>query len=111
MNKNIFSALLNAIVEAVTIVVFYPVFITKNANNLSNALKTRPLLARVNVSKNVRSHNQNCIFFSIALAAYIVIAIGNDVEIDMDLAMTALVILFAITLSRSWSLRGPFANC
>lgn len=110
MNQNIFSALLNAIVVAVMIVAFYSVFIAKNAGNLSDALTTRPLLAKANASKNFRTHNHSCIFVSIALAAYIVIAIGNDVEVDMDLAMTSLVILLSIMFARAWSLRKPLAR-
>jgi hypothetical protein len=105
MDQNIFFTLCNTIAATLTIVVFYPVFKAKGWEDLNDTLKTRPVLTKAVISKKSRSYNRTCIYFSIALAAYIVIAIGNDVEVDMDLAMTSLVILFAVTLARVWFLR------
>lgn len=105
MDQNIFFTLCNTIVATLTIVVFYPVFKAKDWEDLNDALKTRPVLTQAVISKNSRSYLRSYIYFSIALAAYVVIAIGNDVEIDMDLAMTSLIILFAITIARVWFLR------
>lgn len=105
MDQNIFFKRCNTIAAMMTIVVFYPVVKAKNWKDLNEALKTRPLLAKAVINKNPLSYNRACIFFSIALAAYIVIAIGNDVAVDMDLAMTSVAILFAITLARVWGLR------
>jgi hypothetical protein len=105
MDKNILFTLINTVAATLTMVMFYPVVKAKNVVDLNEALKTRPMLAKAIINKNSRSYNRTCIYFSIALAAYIVIAIGNDVEVDMDLAMTSLAILFSITLARVWFLR------
>ena len=110
MNQNILFTLCNAIFTTLSIAVLYPLFKTSTVIELHEALKIRPVLVKTVGNKNIRSHNQSCIFFSIALAAYVVIAIGNDVEVDIDLAITSLVILFAITFTKSWGLRKPLAN-
>lgn len=70
MDTNIFSALCNTIAATLTMVMFYPVAKAKNVVDLNDALKTRPLLAKVVINKNSRSYNRTCIYFSIALAAY-----------------------------------------
>ncbi|SDY97974.1 hypothetical protein SAMN04515617_1408 [Collimonas sp. OK242] len=105
MDQNIFFVRSNTVATTLTATTFYPVFTAKDVVELNEALKTRLVLAKAVINKNSHSYNRTCIYFSIALAAYIVIAIGNDVEVDMDLAMTSLVILFAIPLARVWFLR------
>ncbi|PUA19502.1 hypothetical protein [Glaciimonas sp. PCH181] len=105
MDKNIAFTLLNTIVGALTIVVFSPVFKARNMEDLVEALKTRPVLAKAVASKSSRNYIYSCIYLFISLVAYVVIAIGNDVEIDIDLAISTLVILLAITHARVWQLR------
>lgn len=105
MDQNIAFTLLNTIVVTLTIVVFYPVFKAMNTEDLNEALKTRSVLAKAVASKSSRSYIRSCIYFFISLVAYVVIAIGNDVEVDMDLAASSLLILFAITVARVWGLR------
>ncbi|SFI48736.1 hypothetical protein SAMN04515618_13014 [Collimonas sp. OK307] len=110
MNQHIFFILCNIVGATLIAIVFYPIFKAKTAPNLNEAFKTWPELAKITSNKYSRNYNRSCIYFSIALAAYVVIAIGNDVEVDLDLAMTSLVILFAVTFARVWSLRKPLAR-
>ncbi|WP_211468073.1 hypothetical protein [Collimonas silvisoli] len=105
MNQHISLTLCNTVGATLSIVAFYSAVKVKAVTELNQALKIRPMLVPAGASDTSRSYNRTCIYFSIALAAYIVIAIGNDVEVDMDLAMTSLVILFAVTLARVWFLR------
>jgi hypothetical protein len=105
MDQNIFFARSNAVATTLTATTFYPVFTVKDTADLNEALKTQPMLAKIVARKNSHSYIRCYAFFSITLTAYIVIAIINDVEIDIDLAMTSLVILLAITHPRMWRLR------
>ncbi|WP_211464559.1 hypothetical protein [Collimonas silvisoli] len=100
MDQNIFLARSNTVATTLTETTFYPVFTAKDVIDLSASFKSQPMLAKIVAHKSSHSYVRCYIFFSIALAAYIVIAIGNDVEVDMDLAMTSLVILFSITLAK-----------
>ncbi|NMM38587.1 MAG: hypothetical protein HHJ09_14005 [Glaciimonas sp.] len=105
MDHNIFFMLFNAIIATLVIVMFYPVFKAKHVQDLHEALKTRPVLAKTIARKNARSYLRSSIYFAISFVAYGVIAIGDEVEVDMDLATLSLLILFAITLARVWKLR------
>src|SRR5207244_1445560 len=87
------------------IFIFYPVFRAKNVEDLNEAIKVRPLLAKAVARKASRSYIRSSIFFVISFVVYGVIAIGSDVEVDMDLATLSLVIGFAIVFFRVWKLR------
>lgn len=110
MDHNTFFTLFNSIVAALTIAVFYPVFKAKNVAGLNQALNTRPVLAKAIARKGSRSYLRSGLFFAISFVAYGVIAIGSEVEVDMDLATLSLFILFAITLARVWKLRTLLGN-
>lgn len=104
MDQNTFFTLFNSIIATLTIVVFYSVFKAKNVEDLTEALKTRPVLAKVVARKGSRSYIRSSIYFAISIVVYGVTAIGGDIEVDMDLATLSLVILFFITLARVWKL-------
>lgn len=105
MDQNTFFTLFNSIVATLTVVVFYSVFKAKHVEDLNEALKTRPVLAKAVARKGSRSYIRSSIYFTISFVAYGVTAVGGDIEVDMSLATLSLVILFAITLAKVWKLR------
>lgn len=105
MDQNTFPTLFNSIFATLAIVMFYPVFKTKGADDLNEAFKSRPVLAKAVARKGSRSYVRSSIYFAISFVAYGVTAIDGDIEVDMDLATLSLLILFAITLARVCNLR------
>ncbi|WP_146177518.1 hypothetical protein [Glaciimonas sp. PCH181] len=80
-----------------TLVVFHPFLCTKSRQDLKEAFNVHPALATPIPPQHSPSYTPSCIYLGMALVAYAVIAIGNDVEIDINLAISSLIILFALT--------------
>jgi hypothetical protein len=110
MDQNTFFTSINIAAGSFVLVMLYPILTSKSLQELNDSLKTRPLLAKMVASKSARSYLQACIYFLISFIAYSVIANSGDVEVDMDLAMLSLLILFFITLIRVWKLRSLFRH-
>ena len=110
MDQNAFFTSINIAAGSFVLVMLYPVLKSKSLQELNDSLKTRPLLAKMAASKSARSYWQACIYFLISFIAYGVIANSGDVEVDMDLALLSLFILFFITLIRVWKLRSLFRH-
>jgi hypothetical protein len=105
MDQHIFFALSNTVATQPAAPALYPIFTAKDVADLNTALQSPSIPGGIVARKKSRSYIRCYIFFSITLAAYVAIAIVNDVEVDSDLAMTALIILLTITHTRMWRLR------
>ncbi|MFZ6746132.1 hypothetical protein ACO0LC_23135 [Undibacterium sp. JH2W] len=103
MDHNIFFSLVNAILTIFTVVIYHPLLKASSADELHDAIKSRPMLAKAVARKSNRSYLRVCLYFCISLITYMFIAVREDV--NMDFAAFTLFVLFLVSLSRVWMLR------
>lgn len=105
MDQNIFFTLLNTIFAAITLSMFYPLYKATSANDLNEALQTRPALAKAVTRTGSRSYVRTSLYFAVSIVGYGMIALGGDDEVDMDYATLSLAVLFVISIAKVWKLR------
>lgn len=105
MDQNIFFTVLNTILAAIALAMFYPLYKATNAKDLNEALQTRPALAKAVSRTGSRSYVRTGIYFAASMVLYGAIALGGDDEVDMDYATLSLAVLFVISFAKVWKLR------
>ncbi len=103
MDHNVFFSFLNAALTIFTVVIYHPLLIASSTDELHEAIKSRPILAKAVTRKSNRSYIRVCLYFCIFLIVYMLIAVRENA--DMDFAAFTLFVWFLVSLSRVWMLR------
>lgn len=103
MDHNIFFSLVNTVPTISTVIIYHPLLKASNADELHEAIKSRPALAKAVARKSNRSYLRVCLYFCTSLMAYMFVAVRENA--DMNFAAFTLFVLFLVSLSRVWMLR------